>query len=139
MSDTPWENFSAAELACRCGCGLGHELMDTDFMDYIQTVRTETGIIMRVTSAVRCDNHDNGQGGARAHTVQAYSGKCHALDINVWGKDYDTLDRIFSRDGFITGRGAKQHGPTNHRFMHIDNHPEELNLNRYRPIAWTYE
>ena len=142
MSDTPYRDFWQRELVCRCGrCGLGWEDMDPDFMELVQTIRTETGIRMPVTSAVRCPVHDrivggSGNAGRGPHTKEASSsGKAKALDSQVFdsARAFVIVQAAMAR-GF-TGLGILQKGPSERRHIHLDSlSPAEYS----RPRLWTY-
>ena len=57
MADMITPNFSRAEMSCRYGCGLDH--MDEKFMRMLQELRNEMNGPLRVTSARRCDRHND--------------------------------------------------------------------------------
>ena len=57
MLDMITPNFSRAEMACRCGCGIYE--MDDEFMRMLQELRNEMNGPLRVTSARRCDRHND--------------------------------------------------------------------------------
>lgn len=89
-----WPNFSAAELACRCGCGeYYHSPAD---LDSLQGVRTGLGVSVNLSSAHRCDLHNARVGGApfSEHKMKI------AFDIKLQGHDPETLLRACIRNGF---------------------------------------
>ena len=57
MVDMITPNFSKSEMACRCGCGTYE--MDDEFMRMLQELRNEMNGPLRVTSARRCDRHND--------------------------------------------------------------------------------
>ena len=57
MVDMITPNFSKSEMACRCGCGIYE--MDDEFMRMLQELRNEMNGPLRVTSARRCDRHND--------------------------------------------------------------------------------
>jgi len=102
--------------------------MDTLFMNRLTLMRRETGIVMPLNSAFRCEKHDKDIGGAGVHP------QGRAVDIRTYGRNADKLITLAPSYGF-TGRGANQKGPYASRFLHIDDlgdgpHP--------RPWTWTY-
>lgn len=146
MSDTPWPNFSRAELQCKCSCGKME--MDPAYMHIVQKVRDDCGFPFPITSAYRCEAHDrrvssSSNAGHGPHTT----GK--ALDINLHGDQLLIFlhwarvhGLIYLPDGDTDsikgwgGIGLKQRGPSRGRFIHIDNlRPEEYSP---RPRLWTY-
>lgn len=50
-------NFSAAEMACKCGECDGAALMDQAFMEKLQRLRTAISKPLTITSAYRCPLH----------------------------------------------------------------------------------
>lgn len=54
-------NFTEAEMACRCGCGM---LPSEYFMADLQAFRNACGFSFPVTSGARCPAHNAKQGGA---------------------------------------------------------------------------
>lgn len=71
-------NFSAAELSCRCGCGLDAvtagvvtERRYLEWLTMLEAIRRDYGHPMTVTSAYRCPAHNRRVGGASGsqHTV----------------------------------------------------------------------
>lgn len=120
-------NFSNAELACKCGCGL---LPQRDFMERVQALRLAFGKPMRVTSAARCPDHNSrvsGTGRTGPHTTG------RAIDIGVQGGDAVLLLKLALAHGF-TGIGVAQKGAS--RFIHLDDLPNGPGCPR--PWVWSY-
>jgi hypothetical protein len=86
-------HFTDAELACKCGCGMG---LDRNFRKLLEEIRTEFGRPMTISSGARCTVHNRKIGGARgsAHTL----GK--AVDIKAL-KDSDYRRDLLT---FLTAR-----------------------------------
>lgn len=53
-------NFSRAEFACKCGCGLC--IADHELVDSLQLIRHTLGPV-KITSATRCRTHNEAVGG----------------------------------------------------------------------------
>lgn len=126
-----YEHFSAAELACRCGCGLGEANMDPEFMADLEQLRTEVGFALPVTSAIRCPDHNvavstTGRNGP--HTT----GK--AVDLAINRKQGWWVNNVAPGLGF-TGLGWQQKGGS--RFFHLDT-LTEAEGHFPRPTIWSY-
>lgn len=112
-----YQYFTTEELSCgktKCGCGLGPDDMDEDFMRLIVTMRRELGFPFPVTSAIRCPKHNeevSTTGPNGPHTT----GK--AIDIAVNRKQAWHLLSLAMRYG-IPGIGIQQKGGG--RFIHLD-------------------
>ena len=57
MADMITANFSVNEMDCRCGCGTSE--MDPEFMRMLQELRDQMQVPLRVSSARRCDHHND--------------------------------------------------------------------------------
>lgn len=57
------KNFTAAELECKCGCGM---LPKAELISRLQALRDIWGKPMTITSGARCKNHNTKVGGAPA-------------------------------------------------------------------------
>lgn len=109
-----YPHFTSKELACRCGCGLGEGQMDHDFMEIIEYMRRTLRFAFPVTSAYRCQDHNNrvsNTGINGPHTT----GK--AMDIAVSHGHASRLHELAMESG-ILGFGFKQHGDD--RYLHLD-------------------
>ena len=129
---TPWPHFSARELRCRCGCGLGWEAMNPEFMAKLERLRWECQFPLIVSSAIRCAAHNaevstTGQDGP--HTTG------RAVDIAISGRNARTLIHVALSAG-IEGVGIRQTGPHDERFIHLDDLTKAQGFPR--PALWTY-
>lgn len=125
-----YPNFSAAEFACKCGCGQAD--MSPDFIGRLQRIRTELGKPIIISSGYRCPNHNakvSSTGRDGPHTTG------RAADLRC---SHDVADRItdLAKAHGMTGRGFMQTGPAASRFIHLDNLPDAPG--RPRPTIWTY-
>lgn len=121
------EHFRAAELACRCGCGM---LPERDFMARVERVRVRCGFPLIVSSAARCKARNaavSKTGDDGPHTTG------RAIDLEVMGNRAFDVVHYAILEGF-TGIGAKQHGAG--RLIHLDDLPAAEG--RPRPWIWTY-
>jgi len=126
-----WPHFSAAELACQCGCGR-HEMEDS-FLTDLEKLRTAFGKPMVVTSAFRCPTH-NAQASQTGLSGPHTTGK--AVDIKIAGADAHRLLTLALQQGCFTGIGISQAGSHNTRFIHLDT--IEPGPGRPRPTIWSY-
>ena len=120
-------HFSAAELACKCGCGM---LPALDAVERLERVRVAVGFPLKVTSGARCPFYNQqvahtGDGGP--HTTG------RAFDLAVRGAQALEVVRAALAEGF-TGIGVSQKGDS--RFLHIDDLPAADG--RPRPTIWSY-
>jgi zinc D-Ala-D-Ala carboxypeptidase len=121
-------HFSAAELACKCGCGM---LPEPSFMAKVERLREAWGRPLRVTSAARCPAHNakvSGTGLNGPHTTG------RALDVEVARRDALMLLVLALRLGLFTGIGVQQKGIG--RFLHFDDLPDAPG--QPRPTIWSY-
>lgn len=142
--DQIYEKFTARELACRCGCGLGQDDMHPLFMEKLIKLRLETGISMPITSAARCSMHNRnvsttGLHGPHTLTIwnDRFGSRCHAADINIWGSAFvELLKTVYTLKLKFTGIGINQRGKHSKRFLHLDDLPNAPGCPR--PWVWTY-
>jgi zinc D-Ala-D-Ala carboxypeptidase len=120
-------HFTAAELACKCGCGM---LPAQDFMDKVEALRVRAGFPFRVTSAARCPEH-NAKVSATGRSGPHTTGR--AIDIGAQGLHGWLLLKMALEDGF-SGIGVNQKG--NSRFIHLDDLPNAAG--QPRPTTWSY-
>lgn len=115
-----WPHFSPKELACKCGgryCR-GQYFHDEAFLDNLQALRAVAGPL-RLTSARRCERHNQAVGGASRsqHVLRI------AVDIDLGGHDRAALAGQAVKAGFTgIGFGAG--------FLHVDQ--------RAGRTAWNY-
>ena len=125
MSDTPWPHFSSAELSCR-HCGL--MLMQPDFMQRLERVRSRVGFVLPVSSGYRCPEHNarvSTTGRSGPHTTG------RAVDIRISGERVVFLVHAALSLG-MTGIGVMQRGAHERSFIHLDD------LTDGRPRIWSY-
>lgn len=133
ITDWPpdWEaripNFTAKEVACRCGCGGVPEWM---FMRRLQRVRIAADCPMPVTSGFRCPDYDKLKGGAGVHPTG------HAADIAVSRRDAFWIV-VKAGEWGMHGIGVRGRGDS--RFVHLDDLPIGETTNHPRPRLWTYD
>ena len=105
-----YPNFTPAEFACR---HTGVALMQAEFMDRLQAIRTEYGRPLRITSGYRAPSHP--AEARKGHATGEHTlGTC--ADIAVQGADAVELIRIALAHG-ITRFGVQQRGDA--RFVHL--------------------
>ena len=129
MTFTGEKNFTPAEVACKCGCGM---LPEADFMRRVQMARDLFGRPMPVSSGARCPAHnakESKTGLTGPHTTK------RAIDVQVSGPDAFYLIRVAMKCGF-TGIGVSQRGPHGTRFVHLDDLPDAPG--QPRPTVWSY-
>jgi uncharacterized protein YcbK (DUF882 family) len=124
-----WPNFTPAELADKMS---GRLLVETEFLDRLQAVRTALGWPLILNSAYRTPEHnrvvsDTGDGGP--HTT------ARAVDVRVYGPRAVELVSCALAHGF-TGIGLAQKGAISSRFVHLDDLPGDASTPR--PWVWTY-
>lgn len=121
------KNFTVAEVACKCGCGM---VPEQDFMDKVQMMRDLYGRPLRVTSGARCSAYNakvSGTGEDGPHTTG------RAIDFGIDRGDAYLLLRIGMKCG-MTGIGVAQKGES--RFLHFDDLPN--GAGQPRPTVWSY-
>ena len=121
MADMITPNFSRAEMSCRCGCGLDH--MDEKFMRMLQELRNEMNGPLRVTSARRCDRHNDAVSTAKNKKNAVYN-LGQASNILISGERTMLLFEKARKGGF-SGIGLSQKGNHSSRFLHLDTLPRK--------------
>ena len=119
--------FTAAELTCKCGCGM---LPERSVMDKIESLRNQLGVPFPVTSAARCPAYNakvSSTGATGPHTTG------RAIDIAVGQDKALALVRAALFAGF-TGVGVQGKGAG--RFIHLDDLPNTATSPR--PRLWSY-
>jgi uncharacterized protein YcbK (DUF882 family) len=102
--------------------------MDIEFMPKIVALRRELGFPFVITSAYRCNLHNERISKTGAYGIHT-TGK--AIDIAV---SYETASRLLEAailSGNFSGIGLKQSGPPETRFIHLDSRDGPL-------VIWTY-
>ena len=127
------KNFAISEMECKCGCGTAD--MDEDFMKILQNIREDMNRPLKISSGVRCANHNSkvSSTGKDGPHVPSTNGTA-ASDILIAGADALRLIDIARKHG-ISGVGISQRGNHAKRFIHLDtisdnHHP--------RPTMWSY-
>ena len=105
IPDWHWPDFNPSELACR-HCGETYHW--PEFLDKLQTVRTNLRRPLVILSGHRCSLHNARVGGAPFSQHLKL-----AVDISALGHDRDIL-LLASREAGFTGFGFY------HTFLHID-------------------
>ena len=107
-------NFSRAEFACKCGCGL--DTVDVELLAIVETIRQHYDASVKVTSGCRCPARNEQEGGSEKsqHLV------CRAADIQVEGVEavevFEYLDNLF----------PNTHGLGKYRiFTHVDSRSQK--------------
>lgn len=113
MAIVPIKEFKESEFACRCGkCNLGYSDMDEELLSKLFTARKEANVPFGITSAIRCEAHNEKEGGT--HDSTHISGK--AVDVSF----SDNVDlwikvKAFARVGMRRiGINFKK------KFIHVD-------------------
>lgn len=71
------EHFSREEFACKCGCGF--DTVDCELLEILEAVRGHFGKPVIISSACRCESHNQNEGGA-TNSQHLYG---RAADITV--------------------------------------------------------
>lgn len=122
-----WPHITPAEWASRDG----EILIDTDFLDLFERLRTVYGHPLPITSGYRSPAHNaavstTGENGP--HTTG------RAMDIHVVGAEALIVLRFALALGY-TGIGVAQSSTSSARFLHLDT----LTAPDYpRPMIWSY-
>ena len=127
------KNFSVDEMMCHCGCG--EDSMDMDFMDILQNIREDMNRPLKISSAVRCAEHNSvvSSTGIFGPHVPRKEGTM-VSDILISGADALRLVDIARKHG-ISGVGISQRGAHAKRFIHIDTLSDDKHP---RPTMWSY-
>ena len=130
MSQHPYlQHFKLREFACPC---CGQASMHPTFLMRLDMLRDELGFPLVITSGYRCPNRN----------VQASTTGLHgphttgrAADIAIHGgRAFQLIEQAITR-GF-RGVGVHQRGPSQGRFVHLDD-LENL-AQSPRPRIWSY-
>jgi len=120
-----YPNLSEHEFMCPCGCEQAN--MDKNYLNDLQTLRTELGFPFIFTSGFRCERYNTSKGYGVAHPT----GK--ASDQAIYGERAFLLNR--AAPSVMTGIGYKQVGILSRRFMHLDQLTNDI---APRPRLWNY-
>ena len=127
-----YPNFSEEEFKCSATSLCR---MEPDFLDALQTLRTNFGQPLRITSGYRDAAHPIEQAkkypGVHSFGIAADMAVSH-------GKAYDLLSLAMAMKVF-TGIGIKQSGAFTQRFIHLDTATyENFRPDIVRPTVWSY-
>ncbi len=111
------ENFHLSEFQCRC---CGQVKLDSELLNRLQAIRTQTGMPMRINSGYRCPAHNRRVGGAS--NSQHMTGK--AADIVIMGMPMAQQRRICDQHFNDGGIGIAN------TFTHVDT--------RGTRVRWNY-
>lgn len=108
------EHFDSSEFRCKCGCGNGDYMMAPELVQGLEELREMIGQPIIVTSAFRCERHNEAVGGVD----NSYHTQGLACDIAVSGM---TAMRLASwcEQVDVFARGGIGIYPANH-FVHVD-------------------
>ena len=127
MTPLKWHWFTFDEFKCKCGCDENY--MREDFISKLDSLRTQLGFPLIVSSGYRCPNHN-----AKVSSTGLYGPHTtgRAVDFLVAGEKALRLLQTASNRAF-TGIGINQKGNHEKRFIHLD----DLGTGQ-RPWIWTY-
>ena len=108
-------HFKHGEFDCKCGCGGGFKNMDRDFLDALDVAREFAKVPFNLSSAFRCESHNEKVGGA---PFSSYT-RGYAVDIAA----PDDFIRIHILNGLIKA-GFNRIGIYKQKnFIHVDADP----------------
>lgn len=116
--------FSNKELSCSC---CGEDRFNGETLEKLNTIRKEAGFPINLTSAYRCEAHNQSKGYTQTHATG------QAVDISCTHKSAVVLLKLAIKHG-MTGIGVKQKG--SNRFLHFDDLDQAPG--RPRPHIWSY-
>lgn len=101
-------NFTPKEFYCKCGCN--ELLLDTDLVEYLQALRTELGISLKINSGYRCIAHNTAISGS----VDSQHTKGKAVDISCANSTFRY--KILTSSSIKNFKGIGLHK----QFIHLD-------------------
>lgn len=101
-------NFTPQEFYCKCGCK--EILLDTDLVKYLQYLRTELGIPLKINSGYRCIAHNTAISGA----TDSQHTKGKAVDISCTNSTFRY--KILTSSSINNFKGIGLHK----QFIHLD-------------------
>ncbi len=135
-------NFKKSEFICKCGCDHWPEDNVKKLVNFLQIIRDITKIPMIIESGVRCNTHDQAEGGSGVHVtglavdiiVPNSNRRFLLLDaffyvrrIIPWKKEYKTMFPGVVVGGIVVGRIG----------VYLDNHVHmDLCPNRPNEVMW---
>lgn len=101
-------NFKPEEFYCKCGCK--EILLDTDLVKYLQYLRTELDIPLKINSGYRCITHNT----AISRTTDSQHTKGKAVDISCTNSTFRY--KILTSSSIKNFKGIGLHK----EFIHLD-------------------
>lgn len=134
------KNFTENEFKCPCLCGRGK--IDLVLVLMLETIRKGVqhlgrigGVPLRVTSGIRCKEHNLQVRGAAANSWHVpREGKCHAADITFSNPDLRVPENILYLYYLADQAGAKGLGIYSNR-IHVDNR-KTIGVARWTHDSW---
>jgi uncharacterized protein YcbK (DUF882 family) len=123
-----WDNFTKSEFACNCGCGIN--AIQDSHIDVLQEIRTESGVMMIITSGYRCALHP--EEFEKSKPGEHNDGT--ASDVAVSHLAAWKVLKAAMANPKVTGIGVQQKG--HGRFLHISTGGAKPG--RPRPHIWSY-
>ena len=114
-------NFTSAEFACKCGCGLSN--INPQLVQMLQNARNKAGIAFSITSGLRCPAHNKKEGGL------ASSAHITGLAVDIAAPDGLTRYKILNS---LMSVGFKRIGIAK-SFIHVD-----IDRTKPSPTIWIY-
>jgi uncharacterized protein YcbK (DUF882 family) len=124
------KHFTMPELMCPCGCGRVD--VDMEFIERLESLRTDSGIVMPLSSGFRCPTYNF----TLTTKMDGAHPSGHGADILACGEDAFCI-MTAARDYGFTGVGVYQHGEHSQRYIHLDD-LNDIPDKRKRPMVWTY-
>lgn len=104
--------FNLREFNCQCSLPTcDQQLISTELLKKLETVRTLYNRQIKVTSGYRCKAHQEALAAAGLETA-TNSQHCLGLAADIWGPDMDALDALCSQEFKAVGRARS--------FIHVD-------------------
>lgn len=124
-----WKYFQLDEFKCHCGCG--RNLIEENFVDKLEKLRTDFGAPLVVSSGYRCPEH-NARVSSTGRTGPHTTGR--AVDFLVERAEAYILLEVALDSHQFTGIGVNQKGAG--RFIHLDD--LQNGPGQPRPTVWSY-
>lgn len=119
-------HFRIAEFSCRCGCGLDY--IEPMLINRLDAAREEAGIPFRITSGVRCVQHNRKVGG-KANSAHIATANVPSMAADIYcatGKDRWLMV------GALSAAGFRRIGISS-TFIHVD-----VDDRKPQDVIWTY-
>lgn len=115
--------FTEDEFDCKCGCGLGYAQMNLGTVIRLKRARYIAGVPFILTSAIRCDAHNEAEGGKQDSSHPKGFGVDIKADTSVsrWHILLGLVKAGFTRIGISK------------TFIHADDDPDKPN-----EVVWLY-